>query len=40
MTLMGFMICNFHGNLTEAGAKALPYIPHRLDEGYGLSKSE
>src|SRR3989344_1581473 len=24
--------------LTEAGAKALPYIPHRLDEGYGLSK--
>ena len=24
--------------LTEAGAKAMPYIPHRLDEGYGLSK--
>src|SRR3990167_9726110 len=24
--------------LTEAVAKALPYIPHRLDEGYGLSK--
>ncbi len=24
--------------LIELGAKALPYIPHRLDEGYGLSK--
>src|SRR3990167_10262413 len=24
--------------LVSLGAKALPYIPHRLDEGYGLSK--
>ena len=25
--------------LVSLGAKSLPYIPHRLDEGYGLSKA-